>query len=121
MEIKVEPYKSLTIQEILDQSYHQIIEAAVISGNALKYCNGYLFAITGFNPSEVMKDDEAIGIYKFQIVAFAKTDKKYQPTIKHEKSNTDIPVMDYSPVVFYQELVEFCVDYLNKQVDNTKK
>lgn len=112
MNIKVVGFKSVEIQEILDVTYDEIIQAAALSHHALKYCNGHLFAITGFDPSEQMKIDESNGIYKFQTVGVASYGGTYEPVIKHKASNTEIPVMDFSQSKFYNDLTEFITGYL---------
>lgn len=109
MKIEVTGFKELYIQEIIKQSDVEMIESAALTpGKPLKYCNGFLLDIAGFDPSDDMKTDEAHGIYRFQIVYFAQVDAPYSPVIKHAASNTDIPVYNVSKSEFYTELLEFC-------------
>lgn len=124
MNISVVGFKSLEIQEIIEMSYLEMIETCSLSpGKPLKFCNGYLLDISGFDPSDEIKNEEANGNYKFQIVYFANapTGIGYHSTLKHKDSNTDIAVFDLSKSSFYSELTKYCVDYMNKQVDNNKE
>lgn len=115
MKIEVTGFKELYIQEIIDQSYNEMIESTALSpGKQLKYCNGFLLDIAGFDPSDEMKTDEANGIYKFQIVYFAETEKQYSPIIKHADSNTSIPVYNVSKSTFYTQLLVFCKKYIEE-------
>lgn len=119
MNIKVTGFKSLEIQEILDVSYAEIIDAAALTQHALKYCNGYLLAISGFEPSEDMKNDESNGIYKFQTVGFSEVNPHvYKSVMSRKGSNAEVSVMDFSQSAFYNEIVEFIKQYfeeLNKK------
>jgi len=122
MNIKVTGFKSLEIQEILDVSYAEIIDAAALTQHPLKYCNGYLLAISGFDPSEDMKNDESNGIYKFQTVGFTSVEPPiYKPVMSRKGSNAEVSVMDFSQSEFYVEITEYIKKYLDEKNSWDKK
>lgn len=80
LQISIEPYTKIVIHEVIELSFHDIIDQMINQTRAvggatipmLSWCNGVVFQIASFNPnSEEIIKESLKGIIHYSAVTFA--------------------------------------------------
>ncbi len=114
IKIEYRPYKKLIILDIVKEPMQAFLDSNVYHGvqSNPKWCNGvlFIFASTSFSEYHQKKNIEE-GILVWDYVSWTHMEK-YQPTVRNDKTNSEVTVFDASNSPIYKEITKWLKKYV---------
>lgn len=106
MKIIEKEIKELHIQEVFKSPLKTMIKNSALLGNKLKWCDGFLINIGGFNPFDELLKEQTEGIFRWQILEYTVLEN-YSAIHEDNELHMDVAVVNVSTSSFYREVVKY--------------
>ena len=111
-EIEIKPWSKLTVHEVLQTDFNQLVRSQVLLGQAaggqippLNWANGIIFRSSVFPPTESVVKEMLLGNLHWSAVEFALC-PEYKPAIQVEDLRATVPVTNASHNKIFVSMAE---------------
>ena len=106
-EFEYQPINKVIIRQIIKETYNDFVDSIVFANNIPpRYCNGILFVFWPAQRSETIAQKEYEGIYVWELMEFAKCEKK-PDTMKRKDGIVEMVVIDVSKKPLFVDMVNW--------------